>query len=66
MEKRLTGKTRHRSNWLGKLILQVEVKWGWSNVCQYTGPRNKGKMWRDASTQDLAELQAYYTQEGGL
>ena len=63
MERKLTGKTRHRSNWLGKLILQVEVEW--SDECPYSGPRNTGKVWRDASTQDIAELLSVEPRKSG-
>lgn len=54
--KNLTGRTRFRSNWRGKLVLQV----------QYIELRQSGMdgklvplapQWRDATTQDLAELQ---------
>lgn len=41
----LTGKTRYRTGWFGKLILQVEV-------------RGKHSMfyWRDAKVEDLSLL----------
>jgi hypothetical protein len=55
MERKLTGRTKYRSTWRGKLILQVEEEW--SDDCLYSGPRNSGKLWRDARTEDLAELQ---------
>ena len=42
----LTGRTRFRSNWRGKLLLQVQY---------FEVPG--AFLWRDATTEDLAELQ---------
>lgn len=47
----LTGRTRFRANWRGKLLLQVEVV----GHGGYRG--DKYQFWRDAETQDLSELQ---------
>lgn len=48
----LTGRTRFRANWRGKLLLQVEVvdrgDGHGSDIRQY---------WRDAEVYDLGELQ---------
>ncbi len=57
MNRKLTGKTRYRSTWRGKLVLQVEEEW--LDDCPYSGPRNSGELWRDASVQDLEVIYKY-------
>ena len=48
-----TGKIRHRISWLGKLVLQVEVKPGpGSDVPQHL------THWRDATIEDVTEKEA--------
>jgi hypothetical protein len=55
MMSKLTGKIRVRSNWRGKLILQVEkVEW-YSSICKDL------YWWEDAKVQDLA---TYYGSSG--
>lgn len=54
--KNLTGRTRFRSSWRGKLVLQVQFFEMLQSAM--AGTLTPGAMeWRDASTQDLAELQ---------
>lgn len=48
---RLTGKTRHRSTWTGKLILQVEVEGEYMDAQGDWSPTFS--KWRDAKTVDL-------------
>ncbi|UOK71686.1 hypothetical protein [Ancylobacter polymorphus] len=38
----VTGKTRYRTNWRGKVVLQVEVAGRWGNT------------WRDATLADIS------------
>lgn len=45
----LTGNTRFRRGWFGKMVLQVEV-----DPCSIDGPF--GNFWRDATLFDLQEL----------
>lgn len=55
---KLTGQTRYRSGWRGKLILQVEYS------CHHIKDLNGSgyyddwstRHWRDATIQDLSEL----------
>ena len=58
----LTGNTRYRANWRGKLILQVEFTYigNWGGDVDAGTP--DGKAWRDARVQDLSKL----TLKGGL
>lgn len=44
---KLTGNTRYRTNWEGRLILQVEVGVYQSDKAAWVGS------WRDASVKDL-------------
>lgn len=50
MERRLTGKWRHRSGWFGRLILQVQYE-GITYSDGLYGPMYKA--WRDANVSDL-------------
>jgi hypothetical protein len=58
---KLTGATRFRSNWRGKLVLQVQYQQH-ANVCGKPDKHHVVIGWRDARTEDLAELHAlHYT-----
>jgi hypothetical protein len=46
-----TGRTNYRQNWLGKLILQVEVR------VPSHGPGDFSAIWIDAKVRDLIEVQ---------
>lgn len=47
----LTGRTRLRSNWRGKIFLQVEFELSYTLVA--TSDIKKILCWRDAKTEDL-------------
>lgn len=51
----LTGRTRYRSSWRGKLILQVEYKQHYFNDLNGSGYYDEGftTHWRDAKVEDL-------------
>ena len=49
MDEVLTGNIRHRTNWAGKLILQVEVDRHYADM--YGGI--DVRVWRDASPEDV-------------
>ena len=49
---RLTGKRRHRSTWLGKLVLQVQVVGQYWSDGMYSPDVT---FWRDAKTSDLPD-----------
>lgn len=49
MDEQLTGKIRHRTNWAGKLILQVEVDRHYPDM--YGGIDSRA--WRDARPEDV-------------
>lgn len=53
---RLTGRTRLRITWLGKVVLSVEVERHY--VCPYTCSESPTphRIWRDAREPDLYEL----------
>lgn len=48
----LTGKTRFRTNFLGRLILQVEVRETWGLSCM----EQTSYHWRDAKTEDFSQI----------
>lgn len=51
---KLTGNTRYRTSWFGKLILQVEEdRWNTEILKDPTGPKTQ---WRDALEHDLLAL----------
>lgn len=53
MALQLTGNRRHRANWWGKLILQIEVS---GTQAQYTGGHismEDVRYWRDATVEDF-------------
>lgn len=47
----LTGKRRHRTNWRGKLILQVEYTYDLS--CSFDSWPRLCLRWRDAKAEDV-------------
>lgn len=51
----LTGRTRHRANWRGKLILQVEYEVAFCHDLNGSGYYDTGTTlrWRDARAIDL-------------
>lgn len=55
-----TGKTRYRSGWRGKLILQVEVLVSSVDTCPMTCDSHtfQTTKWRDARVEDLPCLDA--------
>lgn len=70
-ETSLTGRTRHRPGWLGKFVLQVEVRielydpWGpppprpgapADSPLRPRVPRDTWHVWRDARWHDIDEL----------
>lgn len=54
MEYKLTGKTRHRVGFRGRLILQVQVQY-MTQTTPYSEKKGPHTFWRDATTADLAE-----------
>jgi hypothetical protein len=67
---KITGATRYRENWRGKLILQVEYyvdEGTYSKSPRADGeapPRETG--WRDASTMDLSPIRYFEMQRNGV
>lgn len=53
----LTGKTRYRTSWRGKLILQVQVN-GFV-FCNYGDQLEEQSWWKDATFEDLQSLKEY-------
>lgn len=49
----LTGKQRFRTNWRGKLILQVQENYTATENCGPFIDCYPAKRWRDATVQDL-------------
>lgn len=56
----LTGRTRYRSNWRGKLILQVEYTRYYCHDLNGSGYYDEGHTthWRDAKAEDLINREA--------
>lgn len=52
---KLTGRTRYRTNWRGKLILQVEYTTHYCRDLNGSGYYDEGEKvsWRDARAEDL-------------
>jgi len=52
---KLTGRTRYRTNWRGKLILQVEFSRSYCHDLNGSGYYDEGTTthWRDATAEDL-------------
>lgn len=52
---KLTGRTRYRTNWRGKLILQVEYTQHYCNDLNGSGYYDQwdANYWRDASLKDV-------------
>lgn len=48
---KLTGKVRHRTNWRGKLILQVEEEFNTDG--DWPSPSRTYTEWRDATVSDV-------------
>lgn len=55
--KNLTGRTRFRSSWRGKLVLEVQFLESRESGIDGRLIPDKTFQWRDATTQDLCELQ---------
>lgn len=53
---KLTGNTRYRSNWRGKLILQVEDRGIKYENCGAYVDSMRVRYWRDATVEDLSGL----------
>jgi hypothetical protein len=58
--KSLTGKRRLRSNWRGKLILQVEQNVGFLENCGTHIDVEPGTIWRDATVSDVTRRPAMW------
>lgn len=57
---RITGETRYRTGWFGKLILQVEENTsGYLSVGGCNPRRVNSTRWRDAKAQDLRLIDWY-------
>lgn len=52
---KLTGRTRHRSGWLGGLILQVEVSEKMGDIHGESWTRRR---WIDAKAEHMVEMEA--------
>lgn len=52
---KLTGRTRYRTNWRGKLILQVEFTRRYCHDLNGSGYYDEGETthWRDAKAEDI-------------
>jgi len=57
----LTGNTRYRSNWLGKLILQVEYTYEESGC--YDMDWRTVILWRDAKVEDLTGIKVFLSNQ---
>lgn len=62
---KLTGKTRYRSGWRGKLILQVEETSVQLENCGAYVDIARVRYWRDAKTEDLAFVMDHQAMKGG-
>jgi hypothetical protein len=51
----LTGQLRNRKSWFGKIILQVEIKHGFTERLTH----KTSYRWRDATVEDLVWLSAH-------
>ena len=62
---KLTGETRYRSGWRGKLILQVEETGIQYENCGAYVDSARVRYWRDAKVDDLSDLIGRQALKGG-